>query len=152
MVGRPQLALLIWPASTSFCQCARKGSSILSSISSWSMAARSAGSWRRRWGSTTSNRLQVWPASIRSMSLFPWAMLCKLHLPLYKYEGTADHCYSEPVQAAVARQLQDYQRQLKRLAEQLAAADWVSSDRLRSDTSACGKPNCYCHSAAAHHH
>jgi len=86
------------------------------------------------------------------MSLFPRAMLCKLHIPLYEYEGIADHCYSEPVQAAAARQLQGHQRQLKRLAQQLAAAGWVSSGSVSSYTSTCGKPNCHCHSDPAHLH
>ena len=79
-------------------------------------------------------------------------MLCKLHIPLYEYEGIADHCYSEPVQAAAARQLQGHQRQLKRLAQQLAAAGWVSSGSVSSYTSTCGKPNCHCHSDPAHLH
>lgn len=79
-------------------------------------------------------------------------MLCKLHTPLYEYEGTADHCYSEPMQAAATRQLQSYQRQLKRLVEQLAAADWISSGSVSSYSSACGKPNCHCHSDPSHLH
>jgi hypothetical protein len=86
------------------------------------------------------------------MPLLPGVTLCKLHIPLYEYEGTEDHCYAEPVQAAAARRLQSYRRQLKRLAEQLAAADWISSGSVSSYSSTCGKPTCHCHSDPSHLH
>jgi hypothetical protein len=79
-------------------------------------------------------------------------MLGKLHIPLYEYEGKMDHCYSEPVQAETARKLQGYRRQLKRLAGQLAAADWISSGSVSSYSSTCGKPNCHCHADPSHLH
>lgn len=56
------------------------------------------------------------------------------------------------MQAAATRRLQGYRRQLQRLAQQLAGADWISSGSVSSYTSTCGKPNCHCHSDPAHLH
>lgn len=61
-------------------------------------------------------------------------------------------CYSEPVQAAAKRRLQSYRRQLQRLAERLAAGEWISSGSVSSYSSTCGKPNCHCHSDPSHLH
>src|SRR2546430_4497289 len=135
MVGRPQRELPIRPAFTSWSQCSRNGASIASSLSSSSIAARSAGRSRSASGRATSNRPPSYPVSTRS------AMSSST-----KAFGRRIICTLDLVLVADARQLQAHERRLRRLAERLLPTGLISSGSVSTRYAPCGKPGCRCHS------
>src|SRR5215467_2399966 len=145
MVGRPSREPPIRPAFTSWSQCSWNGASILSSFSSSSIAARSAGRSRRDSGRTRSNRLSTWPASVRSTSNLAPLMVSQPHALQYADFRASDHRYPHLVAAADTRRLQAHERRLHQLAQQLADSGFISSGSVVRRYAQCGTASCRCH-------
>ncbi len=110
------------------------------------MSARSTGKRRSGSGRASSNRLPVWPLSVRSTSVLAAAIDSESHTLQYEDFQAADHSDTlDSVPAADARRLQAHERSLRRLAEQLAGSGFISSGSVVRRYAQCGTSSCRCH-------